>query len=105
MSKLFDYCTELAEKKVEEIMEEFRAKKINKTEAMDKMLQDENIRLCLLEGMDLEQKQAVREYFEQAEKELSEAPEAPEKTPARDKDPFENDEEYNNILKAGEPNF
>ena len=30
MSKLFEYCTELAEKKVEEIMEEFRAKKINK---------------------------------------------------------------------------
>ena len=102
MSKLFEYCTEQAEKRVEEIMEEFRANKINKTEAMDKMLQDENIRICLLEGMPLEQKQAVREYFEQAEKELSETP---EKTPARDKDPFENDDEYNNILKAGEPNF
>lgn len=102
MSKLFEYCTEQAEKRVEEIMEEFRANKINKTEAMDKMLQDENIRICLLEGMPLEQKQAVREYFEQAEKELSEAP---EDTPARDKDPFENDDEYNNILKAGEPNF
>ena len=102
MSKLFEYCTEQAEKRVEEIMEEFRANKINKTEAMDKMLQDETIRICLLEGMPLEQKQAVREYFEQAEKELSEAP---EDTPARDKDPFENDDEYNNILKAGEPNF
>ena len=68
MSKLFDYCTEQAEKKVEEIMVEFRAKKITKTEAMKKMLQDENIRVCLLEGMPVEQKQAVKDYFEQAEK-------------------------------------
>tara|TARA_Y100001937_G_scaffold16881_1_gene23282 strand:- start:3655 stop:3963 length:309 start_codon:yes stop_codon:yes gene_type:complete len=102
MSKLFEYCTELAEKKVEEIMEEFRAKKINKTEAMDKMLQDENIKICLLEGMPFEQKQAVREYFEQAEKELSDAP---ENMPDRSKDPFENEDEYNNITNPGEPNF
>ena len=71
MSKLFDYCTELAEKKVEEIMVEFRANKISKTEAMKKMLQDENIRVCLLEGMPVEQKQAVKDYFEEADKELT----------------------------------
>ena len=70
MSKLFDYCTELAEKKVEEIMVEFRAKKITKTEAMKQMLRDENIRICLLEGMPVEQKQAVKDYFEEAEKEM-----------------------------------
>ena len=70
MSKLFDYCTELAEKKVEEIMVEFRAKKITKTEAMNKMLRDENIRICLLEGMPVEQKQAVKDYFEEAQKEM-----------------------------------
>jgi len=71
MSKLFDYCTELAEKKVEEIMVEFRAKKITKTEAMKQMLRDENIRICLLEGMPVEQKQAVKDYFEEADKELT----------------------------------
>tara|TARA_Y100000114_G_scaffold148004_1_gene160462 strand:- start:462 stop:725 length:264 start_codon:yes stop_codon:yes gene_type:complete len=71
MSKLFDYCTELAEKKVEEIMVEFRANKITKTQAMNKMLQDQNIRICLLEGMDVEQKQAVKDYFEEAEKEMN----------------------------------
>ena len=70
MSKLFDYCTELAEKKVEEIMVEFRAKKITKTEAMNQMLRDQNIRICLLEGMDVEHKQAVKDYFEEAEKEM-----------------------------------
>ena len=70
MSKLFDYCTELAEKKVEEIMVEFRAKKITKTEAMNQMLRDENIRICLLEGMPVEQRQAVRDYFEAAQKEM-----------------------------------
>ena len=70
MSKLFDYCTELAEKKVEEIMVEFRAKKITKTEAMNQMLRDENIRICLLEGMPVEQKQAVKDYFEEAQKEM-----------------------------------
>ena len=70
MSKLFDYCTELAEKKVEEIMVEFRAKKITKTEAMNQMLRDENIRICLLEGMPVEQRQAVRDYFEEAQKEM-----------------------------------
>tara|TARA_R100000773_G_scaffold4994_1_gene5518 strand:- start:2774 stop:3016 length:243 start_codon:yes stop_codon:yes gene_type:complete len=70
MSKLFDYCTELAEKKVEEIMVEFRAKKITKTEAMNQMLRDENIRVCLLEGMPVEQKQAVKDYFEEAQKEM-----------------------------------
>ena len=70
MSKLFDYCTELAEKKVEEIMVEFRAKKITKTEAMNKMLRDENIRICLLEGMPVEQRQAVKDYFEEAQKEM-----------------------------------
>ena len=71
MSKLFDYCTELAEKKVEEIMVEFRAKKITKTEAMNQMLRDQNIRICLLEGMDVEHKQAVKDYFEEAEKEMN----------------------------------
>ena len=71
MSKLFDYCTELAEKKVEEIKVEFRAKKITKTEAMNQMLQDQNIRVCLLEGMPVEQKQAVKDYFEEADKELT----------------------------------
>ena len=70
MSKLFDYCTELAEKKVEEIMVEFRAKKITKTAAMNQMLRDENIRICLLEGMPVEQRQAVRDYFEEAQKEM-----------------------------------
>ena len=70
MSKLFDYCTELAEKKVEEIMVEFRAKKITKTEAMNQMLQDQNIRVCLLEGMPVEQRQAVKDYFEEAQKEM-----------------------------------
>ena len=70
MSKLLDYCTELAEKKVEEIMVEFRAKKITKTEAMNQMLRDENIRICLLEGMPVEQRQAVRDYFEEAQKEM-----------------------------------
>ena len=70
MSKLFDYCTELAEKKVEEIMVEFRAKKITKTEAMNQMLRDENIRICLLEGMPVEQRQAVKDYFEEAQKEM-----------------------------------
>ena len=70
MSKLFDYCTEQAEIRVEEIMVEFRAKKITKTEAMKKMLQDENIRVCLLEGMPVEQKQAVKDYFEEAQKEM-----------------------------------
>ena len=70
MSKLFDYCTEQAEKKVEEIMVEFRAKKITKTEAMNQMLRDENIRICLLEGMPVEQRQAVKDYFEEAQKEM-----------------------------------
>ena len=71
MSKLFDYCTEQAEKKVEEIMLEYKKKKITKNQAMRQMLQDENIRFCLLEGMPGEQKQAVKDYFEEADKELT----------------------------------
>ena len=51
-------------------MVEFRAKKITKTEAMNQMLRDENIRICLLEGMPVEQRQAVRDYFEEAQKEM-----------------------------------
>ena len=71
MSKLFDYCTEQAEKKVEEIMLEYKKKNITKNQAMRQMLQDENIRICLLEGMPVEQKQAVKDYFEEADKELT----------------------------------
>ena len=51
-------------------MVEFRAKKITKTEAMNQMLRDENIRICLLEGMPVEQRQAVKDYFEEAQKEM-----------------------------------
>ena len=38
---------------------------------MRQMLKDENIRICLLEGMPVEQKQAVKDYFEEADKELT----------------------------------
>ena len=71
MSKLFDYCTEQAEKKVEEIMLEYKKNNITKNQAMRQMLKDENIRICLLEGMPVEQKQAVKDYFEEADKELT----------------------------------
>ena len=66
MSKLFDYCTELGRKKSRRNnVEEYRKKEHHiKIRLCDKMLKDENIRICLLEGMPVEQKQAVKDYFE-----------------------------------------
>mgnify|MGYP001462255752 FL=1 len=67
MSRLFDYYLEKAEDKMEQIILAFKSKKITKEEATKQMLEDENIKICLLQGMPVDAKDAVQDFLNQAQ--------------------------------------
>ena len=67
MSRLFDYYLEKAEEKMEQIILAFKSKKITKEEATKQMLEDENIKICLLQGMPVDAKDAVQDFLNQAQ--------------------------------------
>ena len=65
MSRLFDYYLEKAEDKMEQIILAFKSKKITKEEATKQMLEDENIKICLLQGMPVDAKDALQDFLNQ----------------------------------------
>ena len=52
MSRLYNTCLEEAEQEIENICLLFKAKKISREQAKKQILEDKNIRFCILSNMD-----------------------------------------------------
>tara|TARA_R100001015_G_C4607842_1_gene162982 strand:- start:866 stop:1150 length:285 start_codon:yes stop_codon:yes gene_type:complete len=94
MSKVFEHYLEEAEKTMDVILTSFKEGEITKEQAVLQILANKNIKICILDGLSMDTKSAINELLD-----------APENMPDRSKDPFENEDEYNNITNPGEPNF